>query len=79
MTNLAGPNNDYKAVEEDQSYYIYHYMKNNLLSMAESTQCEILFVEDWITDSLDETLIITIMKPTPSNRQHAVLWGCRTA
>ena len=73
---VAGPNNDYKAVEEDQSYYIYHYMKNNLLSVAESTQHEILFMENWITDSLDGILIITIKKPSPNNRQHIVLWGC---
>ena len=73
---VAGPNNDYKVVEEDQSYYIYHCMKNKLLSMAESTQREILFMEDWITDSLDRMLIITIKKPTPNNRHHIVLWGC---
>ena len=30
---VAGPNNDYKAVEDDQSYYICHFMKNNLLSL----------------------------------------------
>ena len=47
-------------------------MKNNLLSMAESTQHEILFVEDWITDNLDRFLIITIKKPTPKNYQHIV-------
>ena len=73
---VAGPNNDYKAVEEDQSYYIYHYMKNNLLSMAESTQREILLVEHWITSNLDGMLVITIKPPTPNNRQHIVLWGC---
>ena len=72
---VAGPNNNYKAFEEDQSYYIYHYMKDNLLSVAESTQHEILFMDDWITDSLDGMLIVTIKKATP-NRQHIVLWGC---
>ena len=65
---VAGPNNDYKAVEEDQSYYIYHYMKNNLLSMAESTQHEIIFMEDWIMDNLDGLLVVTIKPATPNNR-----------
>ena len=73
---VAGPNNDYKAVEENQSYYIYHYIKNTMLSMAESTQREILYIEDWITDSLDGMLIINIKKATPNNRQHILLWGC---
>ena len=72
---MAGPNNNYKAVEEDQNYYIYHYMKNNLLSVAESTQCEILFMEDWITDTLDRLLVVTIKLPIPNNRQHIELWG----
>ena len=62
---VAGPNNNYKAFEEDQSYYIYNYIKNNLLSMAESTQHEILFMEDWITNSLDGLLIIIIKTPAP--------------
>ena len=73
---VAGPNNEYKAVEEDQSYYIHHYMKNNLLSLAKSTQHEILSMEDWITDTLDGLLIITIKKLLANNRQHIVLWGC---
>ena len=44
--------------------------------MAESTQCEILFMKDWITDNLDGLLVITIKSPTPNNRQHIELWGC---
>ena len=43
--------------------------------MAESTQHEILFMEDWITANLDGLLVITI-KPATPNRQHIVLWGC---
>ena len=48
-------------------------MKNNLLSVAESTQCEILFTEDWITNNLDGLLVVTIKPPTPNNRRHIVL------
>ena len=44
--------------------------------MTESTQHEILFMEDWITNNLDRLLVVTIKPATPNTRQHTVLWDC---
>ena len=71
---IGGPKTMYKCVNIDQSYYIFHYCKNNLLDIAEKTKCAILFMEDCSTDEMDGFLIVTLKPRMYNNIEHLVLY-----
>ena len=73
---IGGPDMLYKSIDLNQSYYIYHHMKNNLLETAKKTQREIVFMEDHTVEDI-ESLLMVVTKPHSYNgKQHVVLWGC---
>ena len=73
---IGGPNMLYKPVDLNQSYYIYHYMKNNLLETAKKTHREIVFMEDHTGEDIEGLLMVVVKPRSYNGRQHVVPWGC---
>ena len=73
---IAGPNMKYKCIELDQSYYVFHVMQQNLISVCENTSRPLLFMEGHSQDKFDGLLTVTLKPKTQKSRQHIVLWGC---
>ena len=71
---IGGPNMKYKAVEVQQSHYIYHVMQSNLITICEKTKCKILFMEH--SDNFDGILTVTLKPKSQKSREHLILWGC---
>ena len=57
---IGSPNTIDKCMDMDQSYYVFHYCKNNLLKVAENTKRPILSMEDRSTQDMDGLLVVTL-------------------
>ena len=73
---IGGPNMKYKCIELEQSFFVYHVMRDNLIEVCEKTNCKILFMEAHNFSNFDGLLTVTLKPKSAKSREHIVLWGC---
>ena len=57
---IGGPNMKYKCIELEQSFFVYHVMRDNLIEVCEKTNRKILFMEAHNFSNFDGLLTITL-------------------